>query len=873
MHTVILDENSVELSCFHFKKNLNVTNLKKSEAAFNESIKSVLNNFDYSVGVYSPNKNSNDFIISFLNESMLRYCPFNLDEIVGASLSEVFLENDNDSLIKCMNDVYKTGTPLQFLGKSYENGNILNKFIINIVKIDNYVYIISKDKKDYFFLSIDQEKFFENNVNAMSIIQNGCFVKCNKKFLKFYGHENYEEVIGKKIGYTGLVNDSIDLLNESITEVLDKKLSSYTKSIEVKKDNNPSHYYDITGSYIIYDGEPAILAVYNDITQQELNRIEKERKTEEALILQDNMDLIQSVSNTCSAYRINDEYIRSSKLYKIIERKPLEEDKTKDILWDIIVDEDIHILEENYAKLNSETDFVDFIVRIHTAKGNLKYIHCYIKNKYVTDNRKDIISFYQDVTSYQLRLKELQKSLTNSKRLEENLKKIQRISKTSLLYTDHLNHENIWFSEGYSILEIPPEEYKGNMTNYLVDDDKYIWVKNHAKCTPENPEISFLQRVISSKNELKYIQTYVAYQFDEYGNKLSCISFFQDVTEECKREQKLKTALAETLKLQKSLDKIQAESKIAMGYLEQLNSSKWTHEVYDILEIDPNVYKKDSKNLIEKFVMAEDLNIRKDCIAKLSPEQSDTTFTQRVMTGKGNLKYIKTIIHQDYDEKGNMINRVSLNQDITQEIKYQNQLKTALKDKDMLLTEVHHRVKNNLQIILSLINLDRNYESDPENILNDTEHRIYAMALLHEKMYGSESFSNVNMKDYIESLVNSLFDVYLSDIKLHSNIEPIDLNMDHSIPLGLIINELVTNSITHAFGVDLVGNLYIEFKKESDNYILIVRDDGVGLPNDFDLDNLDSLGLIVVQNLTVQLGGNLSIIDCEGTGFKIEFKG
>jgi two-component sensor histidine kinase len=146
------------------------------------------------------------------------------------------------------------------------------------------------------------------------------------------------------------------------------------------------------------------------------------------------------------------------------------------------------------------------------------------------------------------------------------------------------------------------------------------------------------------------------------------------------------------------------------------------------------------------------------------------------------------------------------------------------------------------------------------------------MALIHEKIYGSGSLSDVNIKEYIESLVTSLFDVYETNITLHSDIESVDLNMEISIPLGLIINELVNNVIKYAFPNNEKGNLYIKFKKEVNKYILIFKDDGVGLPDDFDLDNLSSLGLIVVTNLTLQIGGIISVINCEGTGFKIEFE-
>ncbi len=168
--------------------------------------------------------------------------------------------------------------------------------------------------------------------------------------------------------------------------------------------------------------------------------------------------------------------------------------------------------------------------------------------------------------------------------------------------------------------------------------------------------------------------------------------------------------------------------------------------------------------------------------------------------------------------------------------------------------------------------MNTNFDTEPEIVLQNTQNRIYAMALIHEKIYGSKSLSEVNMSDYVDSLINSLFDTYESNINFKSNIDPIELTMEQSIPLGLIINELVTNTIKYAFPNKNKGNLYIELKKEKTHYTLTFQDDGIGLPDNFDLNNLTTLGLIVVTNLVLQIDGRISILNCEGTGYKIEFE-
>jgi two-component sensor histidine kinase len=307
-----------------------------------------------------------------------------------------------------------------------------------------------------------------------------------------------------------------------------------------------------------------------------------------------------------------------------------------------------------------------------------------------------------------------------------------------------------------------------------------------------------------------------------------------------------------------------------MSYTDSEGNIDWSKSSFNVFNIDSKKYKNYHGNLLD-IVIDDDLHYWEEAYAKCSLSHPEEICLLRIKNDNDKLMYIRSYIICNFDENGNELGHFTFYQDVTEEIKYQKQLETALNDKEILLSEVHHRVKNNLQIILSLINLNKNYQTDPEIILNDTETRIYAMALIHEKIYDSTSLSEVNIKDYVYALINSLFDTYWSNINFHGDIEPINLDMDYSIPLGLIVNELVTNTIKHAFPDDTEGNLYIKFEKEDKHCILTVKDDGVGLPVDFNIDNLSTLGLVVVQSLTLQIGGTINIIDTEGTEYKIEF--
>lgn len=206
----------------------------------------------------------------------------------------------------------------------------------------------------------------------------------------------------------------------------------------------------------------------------------------------------------------------------------------------------------------------------------------------------------------------------------------------------------------------------------------------------------------------------------------------------------------------------------------------------------------------------------------------------------------------------------------------ENEIKESLEDKKVLLREIHHRVKNNLQIISSLLNLQSDYlenEKD-KNIFRDSQSRVKSMAIIHEKLYQSSNFSEIDFKGYIDSLTSYLFQSYPinpSKIKFESDIDDITLSMDTAIPCGLIINELVSNSLKYAFPDDRDGKIKIKLKSIDDHFVLEIEDNGIGFPENFDIKATESLGLKLVYSLTKQIDGQLELLVNEKTKFRIIF--
>jgi two-component sensor histidine kinase/PAS domain-containing protein len=215
--------------------------------------------------------------------------------------------------------------------------------------------------------------------------------------------------------------------------------------------------------------------------------------------------------------------------------------------------------------------------------------------------------------------------------------------------------------------------------------------------------------------------------------------------------------------------------------------------------------------------------------------------------------------------------------DITERTQMEAELKASLAEKEVLLKEIHHRVKNNLQIICSLLSLQGLAITDPhlQELFHVSEHRIHAMALVHETLYQATDFAQLNFARYLRTLSQHLFDAYGIDpgqITLTTQVEDLALPLDMAIPCGLILNELLSNAFKHAFPAGRAGRVAVVFEATPEgSATLQVGDTGVGLPRGIDFRTTDSLGLQLVSVLTEQLGGTLSCEQGHGTTFRLTF--
>ena len=279
-----------------------------------------------------------------------------------------------------------------------------------------------------------------------------------------------------------------------------------------------------------------------------------------------------------------------------------------------------------------------------------------------------------------------------------------------------------------------------------------------------------------------------------------------------------------------------------------------------------------------EFVTSEDLERMKEYATERrknggkAPTKYEFSFIDR----QGN---IKNVFHMTGMVPGTRKSVASL-MDITDRKKAEEEIKRSLCEKETLLTEIHHRVKNNMQIVSSLLSLQSNDIEDERalSLIKNCEDRIRSMSLVHEKLYLSKDLSSIDFHNYMEDLSARLFQVHRVDsrvVSFSSQIKDVSFNIETAIPLGLIINELISNALKHAFPEGKKGSIAVELTqdKKTEEYILTVTDDGIGFPEVTDYRNTETFGLQLANMLTAeQLHGTMELDRTKGTSFRIVFK-
>lgn len=298
---------------------------------------------------------------------------------------------------------------------------------------------------------------------------------------------------------------------------------------------------------------------------------------------------------------------------------------------------------------------------------------------------------------------------------------------------------------------------------------------------------------------------------------------------------------------------------------------------FNLLYVDPNwqkTYGDPQGRKCYEYFMGRD-NPCPGCGIPKALETKQVQITEETLV-KENNRIVEVHTIPFLDSSGQWL-VAKFNVDITERKRDEAKLREALQEKDVMLREIHHRVKNNMQVISSLLRLQARIIPDPvlQDALNASQERIRSIALIHEKLYKSDNLSRINFGEYIRDLVNRLMFISSASalsVAFEIDADNVELDINRAIPCGLIVNEIVSNALKHAFPGGRSGTVRVEMRKEEPSRLkLVIRDDGIGLPDSIDTHKPATLGLQIVSDLVGQLDGIMDVERRSGTAFIIRF--
>lgn len=354
-----------------------------------------------------------------------------------------------------------------------------------------------------------------------------------------------------------------------------------------------------------------------------------------------------------------------------------------------------------------------------------------------------------------------------------------------------------------------------------------------------------------------------ANSFEYYDTRSVLFSAF-DITERKKREKELRTLLTAVEFSPSSVIIFDIEGIITYVNPRFVETSGYQSD---------EVLGKDYSSLCIENMNREDMRRFNEHVVEGKVWHSE--YLQRKRDGTE--YWVSASVSPVRDDKNHIVQYIAVQEDISERKQAEERVIASLHEKELLLKEIHHRVKNNLQVVSSMLSLQSMQLEDAAivDMFLSSQSRIRSMALIHEKLYQSRDLARVDFNEYVRNLTKYLmrsYNVNQGTVKLNIDIEEILLGVDHAIPCGLIINELVSNALKYAFPGNRGGQITVNMRKESGEYMLIVSDDGVGIPETVDHQNTTSLGLQLVNTLIDQLEGSIYLSRDKGTTFKITFR-
>lgn len=715
---------------------------------------------------------------------------------------------------------------------------------------------------------------------------NSIVIDANDQFLSMFGYKNLEEVVGKH-----LIEDFVWSKEQELAKKFARLSSSVPLEVRAQRKDGSLFPVEIKGQTIPFSHSTVRATVIYDITK---------RKEDETV-------LKQSVENYKSLVDHSPDGVMIHHNGKIIFANPsalriMGAEKMEEVVgrgaFEFILPE---YIDEVMERLNNTMNGISqsfFELRLRNFKGEIRSIETRpIRIKF---NGVDAIQVvFHDVTTQKQLLKEqlraqlaeeanlkLQLEISERLRTERELKEAQKY--TRMLIDSSLDMICASDRQGrITEFNLAAQRTFGYTLDEILQQPVsilYARPEDRDRITDEDlyKNGSFTGEVINKKKNGELFTAYLSASVlkNDRGEVIGAMGVSRDISLLKQAEEELRASeerlIAQSSKLNAviessshviwTIDRSYCVTSFNKNFAEhmRIRYGVKAHVGLNMISGDTVTSNEYNKFWIEKY-------------ERVFKGYSDY-FETKLIDKFGNLVWREIYLNPILNEKGEIVEISGIGHDITEKKLAEEKIRQSLQEKEILLKEVHHRVKNNLQVISSILNLQSSYVKDPGtlNILKESQNRIKSMAFIHESLYQTKDFTSINFSEYVVNLANNLIHSYSNvenEINLKLDIQNVFLNLDLAIPCGLIINEIVSNALKYAF-VEASGDEAIEINMSliDENLELEIADNGRGLPPEIDFRNTESLGLQLVVTLTDQLNGTIEMDNSNGTRYRIIFK-
>lgn len=830
-------------------------------------------------------------IVIEVNESFCKLSGYKESEIVGNSVFKLVSEKSHQLIKERLKSFYEL--PYEVIGKKKNGKEFVAELVAKEIGKGKKLRVVTirdvtEKRKTEEALRLSEEKYrnlYEENVAGVFRTNvNGHIYECNRAFLKIFGYKSKTDFLkksSKSLYFTSKERE------DYIRDLRKKRVLNNYELLTRKKDGSKIWVsVNVTLSNTA-EGE-IIQGTLVDITSQKLaqqelfSNIDKYRK-----LFENASDAILIVRN----WKIIDCNEISAKLFKTTKRKLEGKSFESLIAFDLLDKKQKKEYDDVFVKKNVYKNKVYECVLKDDKKG---IIYAEIAVSVITEDNENI---------YQLIIHDITKQVDEQNQLirsKENFENLIEYSPDGNLIIDQ---NKVIYSNTAAVSILGQKNKKSilgkNILSFFVNNaqgelDKLIRLVKETKSNTR-----FYEYKIKSEGK-KLVEVGLQLTSIQYGD-LQCVNMIlydlnlkkqlaqqelrANIAEEANR--KLEEEIKQHKKTQQKLsDQVAMTNALMEGsqnvLIYTLNrkfevtsyNSIFEHLALYTLGFD---IKKDKMfvKVLEKLISEEDKKIMYERF-NLAFKGESVRLEGPLRSSAGSTVWIETFINP-IKKEGNVVEISCISTDITEKKQKNEELKNSLKEKEILLKEVHHRVKNNLQIISSILNLQTSFSNDEKvnEILRESQNRVKSMAYLHENLYQNKNFSYINFTDYLVNLSKNLVHSYYltdSSADLVFDVEKVDLDLDKAIPCGLIVNELLTNAVKYAFPENQRGTIHVSVKQKDDTVTLRVADNGRGLPKHFDVNKTNTLGLQLVTTLTEQLDGTLEVRNSKGAEFVLTFK-